>query len=313
MQSVARESCAMQHSEFEPPSARPKGSVGDYVFLNGAFIPARDAHVSVHDRGFLFAHAAYEVTAVYDGKLVDFEHHIARLKRTLAGIEIEFPKLDFAALHDEMMRRNHLREGLIYVQVTAGNPGPRDYFGPEEFTPTVYMFATHKTLIGDVAQNGLTAIAYEDTRWRRRDLKTTQLLTQTLAYRAARRSGADTAILHEDGMVTEAASANLWIVDKSGILVTRDLSAALLPGITRDRLLDILQASGHNIEERGFSLAELSDAAEAFTSSTGVVIAPVLSIDETPIGSGQPGPVTRKVQSAYYAYIGADITKIDWL
>lgn len=303
----------MQHSEFGASDARPKPQTGAWVFLNGRFIPATDARVSVNDRGFLFAHAAYEVTAVYDGKLIDLEHHLARLERTLAGIEIAQPDLDFARLHTEMIERNQLREGLIYVQVTAGDPGPRDYYGPEVFEPTVYMFATHKSLIGDVAGTGLTAISYEDTRWQRRDLKTTQLLTQTLAYRAARRAGADTAILHEGGLITEAASANLWMVTGDGTLVTRDLSSALLPGITRGRLVDLMGAGGHTVEERASSLEELSTASEAFTSSTGVVIAPVLRVDGAPIGAGTPGPVTRKVQAAYYQYIGADLSTLDWL
>lgn len=303
----------MQHTSFEAASGQKSGTVGEWVFLNGAFIRGQDATVSVNDRGFLFAHAAYEVTALYGGKLIDFDQHMSRLERTLAGIEIAAPDLDFAHLHQEMIERNQLREGLIYVQVTAGDPGSRDYYGPEAFTPTVYMFATHKALIGKVARDGLTAISYEDTRWQRRDLKTTQLLTQTLAYRAARRAGADTAILHEDGMVTEAASANLWIVDSSGTLITRDLSAALLPGITRSRLVDLLGPGGYRIEERAFSLAELRQAKEAFTSSTGVVIAPVLSLDGKSIGSGRPGAVTRKVQSAYYQYIGADIPALGWL
>ena len=294
-------------------SAPPNSRIGDWAFLNDGFIRTQDARISVNDRGFLFGHAAYEVTAVCNGMLIDFDRHMLRLERTLHGIEIPLPDLDFTALHREIMERNTLHEGLIYVQVTAGAPGPRDYYGPEEFEPTVYMFATHKTLIGAVAREGLKAISYEDTRWQRRDLKTTQLLTQTLAYRAARRAGADTAILHEDGNVTEAASANLWIVTADGTLITRDLSAALLPGITRLRLLDLLRSDGLRIEERTFSMQELRDAAEAFTSSTGVVIAPVLSVDGTSIGSGFPGPITRKVQSAYYQYIGADLTQLDWL
>lgn len=303
----------MQHSELKQSNTRSEARIGDWVFLDGAFLSKDDARISANDRGFLFAHAAYDVTAVYDGQLIDFERHMARLARTLAGIEIEFPEIDFAAVHDEMMRRNDLKEGLIYVHVTAGAPGPRDYYGPEQFRPMVYMFATHKQLIGDVARDGLRAIAYEDTRWQRRDLKTTQLLTQTLAYRAARRAGADTAILHENGTVTEAASANLWIVTATGTLLTRDLSSALLPGVTRKRLLGLMGANGHIVEERAFSLEELRDAAEAFTSSTGVVIAPVLSLDSQPIGTGSPGPVTRKVQAAYYEYIGADISAFDWL
>lgn len=286
--------------------------VTGWVYLDGAFMPASEAKVSPFDRGYLFAHAAYEVTAVYNGEFVDFDQHLARLGRTLDGLEIEHPKTDLRTLHQDMVARNNLTEGLVYIQVTSGMQGPRDYYGPEVLTPSVFSFVTHKQLIGDVARDGITTISYPDTRWARRDLKTTQLLTQTLAYRAARRAGAETAILHEDGVVTEAASANLWIVTEDGKLITRDLSSALLPGITRARLVSLM--SGISIvEERAFTLDELRSAREAFTSSTGVVIAPVLSLDGTLIGSGRPGPVTRQVQRAYYAYIGADPRKYDWL
>lgn len=293
--------------------SKQNSTPGAWVFLDGEILPREAAKISVNDRGFLFAHAAYEVTAVFDGKLIDFEHHMGRLERTLAGIEVDMPSIDFAEIHAELIDRNQLQEGLVYVHVTAGDQGPRDYYGPEQLTPSVYVSVTHKQLIGSVARDGLTAIFYEDTRWQRRDLKTTQLLTQTLAYRAARRAGADTAILHEAGLVTEAASANLWIVDADGTLITRDLSSALLPGITRGRLISLLGSDGHRIEERAVSREQVVQAREAFTSSTGVVIAPVLSVDGVPIGSGRPGPITRKVQAAYYLYIGADLNQLDWL
>lgn len=285
----------------------------DLVYLNGTFVPRREAQISPFDRGFLFAHAAYEVTAVYAGKLIDLEPHEARLRRTLDGLEIEIPRFDFAAIHQELIARNRLQEGLVYLQVTAGDQGPRDYYGPERLTPFVFMFTTEKKLIGDTAKSGLTAISFDDSRWQRRDLKTTQLLTQTLAYRAARRTGADTAILHEAGLVTEAASANLWIVSADGELVTRDLSHALLPGITRQRVAGLLAADQSQCSERAFTLEELRQAKEAFTSSTGIVIAPVLSLDGQPIGTGQPGPVTRKVQALYYRHIGADLSQISFL
>ena len=287
-------------------------AVTGWVYLDGAFVKAQDATVSPFDRGLLFAHSAYEVTAVFNGELIDFPQHMARLDRTLKGLEIEPLNEDLQSLHRELIVRNELTEGLIYIQVTSGMQGPRDYYGPETLTPSVFAFAKHKQLIGDVARDGITTISYPDTRWARRDLKTTQLLTQTLAYRAARRAGAESAILHEDGVVTEAASANLWIVTPDDTLVTRDLSSALLPGITRGRLVTLL-ADVATIEERAFTLSELRSAKEAFTSSTGVVIAPVLSVDGEQIGTGKPGPVTRNVQASYYAYIGADPSAYDWL
>ena len=303
----------MQQSGQSEQDGVSVGERSEWVYLDGDFVRADEARVSPFDRSYLFAHAAYEVTAIYNHQLIDFDAHMARFRRTLEGIEIPFPDLDFDQIHHELMRRNQLDEGLIYAQVTAGNPGPRDYYGPEAFTPSVFMFSTRKRLISETARAGLTAIAYEDSRWRRRDLKTTQLLTQTLAYRAARRAGADTAILHENGVVTEAASANLWIVTEAGELVTRDLSAAVLPGITRDRLLDLLRAERLIVEERPFTLDELGAAREAFTSSTGVVIAPLLKLNREAIGTGEPGPVTRRVQATYYQFIGADISALDWL
>ena len=288
-------------------------SQAEWVYLDGEYMLAEDARISPFDRGFLFGQAAYEVTAVYDGKLIDFEPHLERLSRTLAGLDIDPPQQDLRELHAEMMARNGLREGLIYLNVSAGMHGPRDYYGPEQLTPSLFAFATHKRLITDVARDGISTISVADTRWQRRDLKTTQLVTQTLAYRAARRAGVFTAILHEDGVVTEAASANLWLVTSDGALVTRDLSSALLPGITRGRLLSLFGEGDVEIEQRAFTLDELKGGAEAFTSSTGAVIAPVLSVDGAAIGTGQPGPVTRKVQAAYYAYIGANLAEIDWL
>lgn len=280
------------------------------VYLNGHFMPADQAQISPFDRAYLFAHAAYEVTAVYNSKLIDFDAHLARLGRTLDGLEIPHLPDDLAQLHNDLMDRNDLTEGLIYLQATAGDYGHRDFYGPEIFTPAIFMFTTQKQLIGDVARDGLTAITLEDTRWKRRDMKTTQILSQSLAYRKARRAGAQTAFMHEEGFVTEAASANAWIVLADGTLITRDLSSALLPGITRQTLLSVLEKAGLRIEERAFSVAEAKSAAEVFTSSTGVVIAPVLKLDDTVIGDGKPGPVTRTVQRHYYSYIGADVARV---
>ena len=284
-----------------------------WVYVNGEFVSAEDARVSPFDRGFLFAQAAYEVTAVYNGKLIDFEGHLERLSRTLKGIEVIEPDEDLDTLHHQLMERNKLTEGLIYIQVTGGVHGPRDFYGPEDLASGIFMFTTHKTLIGDLARDGIAAISVEDTRWKRRDMKTTQLLSQTLAYRAARRAGAHTAIMHEDGFVTEAASANTWIVMGDGTLITRNLSHALLPGITRESLIRLLNEEGLKVEERAYTLDEMLGASEAFTSSTGVVIAPILSVDKQPIGTGKPGPVTRRVQQVYYQHLGADIKAFSWL
>lgn len=279
------------------------------VHLNGSFLPLGEARISPLDRGFLFAHAAYEVTAVYNGCFVDLGGHIARLTRTLGGIAIPNPHdaPGWEALHTELIVRNQLTEGLVYLEVTGGAYDARDFAGPETFVPTVFAYADAKPLIGAVARDGIKAVFLNDTRWKRRDMKTTQLLSQALAYRTAKEQGADTAFMVEDGLVTEAASANAWIVTKAGEIITRDLSSAILPGITRTGVMALQGKGGFTITERAFTPDEAAGAAEVFTTSAGAMIAPVTHLDSKPIGNGQPGPVTRKIQRLYYEAMGADV------
>lgn len=283
---------------------------GETVYLNGLFLPANEARISPFDRGFLFAHAAYEVTAMYDGRLVDWPGHAARLARTLEGIDLPVPVADLEALHIELADRNAMAEGLVYLQVTGGAYGFRDFAGPESLEPSVFMFVSPKALIGAAARDGIAAVSLPDTRWRRRDFKTTQLLSQALAYRTAQAAGAETAFMHEDGTVTEAASANAWIVTAEGTLVTRDLSTDILHGITRAKALSLLNPADVSVEERSFSLEEVRGAREAFTTSAGAIIAPVIALDGAPIGDGKPGPVTRQVQRLYYEAMGADVASV---
>jgi D-alanine transaminase len=282
------------------------------AYFNGAFCSATDIKVSPFDRGFLFAHAAYEVTAVYGGHLVDFGGHMARLDRTLKGIGLPNPlgAEGWTKVHHDLIEFNAMTEGLIYLQVTAGAYGLRDFAGPEEFEPTVFLYADAKPLIGETARDGIKAIFLNDSRWKRRDMKTTQLLSQALAYRAAREAGADTAFMVEDGRVTEAASANAWIVDDEGQLVTRDLSPSILPGITRAGVLDLLEGAGLHLVERAFTPEEAMGAKEAFTTSAGAMIAPVIALDGQPVGNGKPGPVTRMIQRLYYQAMGADVASV---
>ncbi len=280
------------------------------VSLNGSFLPLGEAHVSPLDRGFLFAHAAYEVTAVYGGRFVDLDGHIARLTRTLSGIEIPDPHhaAGWTALHTELIVRNKLTEGIVYLEVTGGAYEARDFAGPDTFTPTVFAYADAKPLIGAAARDGIKAVFHADTRWKRRDMKTTQLLSQALAYRAAKQQGADTAFMVEDGFVTEAASANAWIVTHTGEIITRDLSPAILPGITRAGVMALRGKGGFTITERAFTPDEALNAAEVFTTSAGAMIAPVTHVDGRAVGDGTPGPVTRTIQRLYYEAMGADIS-----
>ena len=237
---------------------------------------------------------------------------MSRLSRTLAGIGIPdpLPGGGWGKVHRDLIDYNGLTQGLIYLQVTAGAYGLRDFAGPEEFEPTVFLYADARPLIGETARNGIRAVFLDDTRWKRRDMKTTQLLSQALAYRTAREAGADTAFLVEDGRVTEAASANAWIVDGEGQLVTRDLSPSILPGITRAGVLDLLEGSGLHLVERAFTPDEALAAKEAFTTSAGAMIAPVIAIDGQAIGDGRPGPVTRQIQRLYYQAMGADVAAV---
>lgn len=287
-------------------------TIGQTVFLNGGYRPVAEARISPFDRGFLFAHAAYEVTAVYNGRFVDLEGHLARLRRTLTGIDIPNPYSDeeWADIHAGLTERNGMEEGLIYLEVTAGDYGARDFAGPETFTPTVFLYADSRPLIGDVARDGIRAVFLEDTRWKRRDMKTVQLLSQALAYRAAKAEGAETALMVEDGMVTEAASANAWIVDAAGRLITRELSSSILPGITRAGVFSLLKGSGIDLVERAFSPDEARAAPEVFTTSAGAMIAPVVALDGKPAGDGKPGRVTRRIQHLYYEAMGADVAKV---
>lgn len=285
------------------------------VYLNGEFRPANEAALSPFDRGFLFAHAAYEVTAVYNHQLIDFKSHATRLFRTLDALSIPNPhsELEWLEIHRQLMAHNHLQEGLVYLQVSAGAYGERDFAGPERFVPTIFMFVTNRPLIGETARGGIKAITIEDTRWARRDLKTTQLVSQALAYRTAREQGCDTAIMIEDGKVTEAASASVFLVGPDGTLRTRELSSAVLPSITRERTLEMLTETGIEMVEGAFEKTLLSQASEVFTTSAGALIAPVIEIDGAPVGSGAPGPITRKIQQIYYQHMGADLSSFEWL
>lgn len=287
-------------------------TIGRTVYLSGNFCPVEDATISPFDRGFLFAHAAYEVTSVYDGRFIDLEGHLSRLRWTLEGISIPNPYSDeqWAEIHSELVDKNGVEEGLVYLEVTGGAYGMRDFAGPETFSPTVFLYVDARPLIGDLAREGIRAITLGDTRWKRRDMKTVQLLSQALAYRTAREAGAETAFMVEDGLVTEAASANAWIVDSEGRLITRELSHAILPGITRAGVLSLLARSGFELVERAFTPEEAAAATEVFTTSSGAIVAPVVALDGKPIGDGRPGPVTRRIQRLYYEAMGADVAAV---
>lgn len=271
------------------------------VYVDGDFLPESEAKVSVFDRGFLFADGVYEVTTVIGGKLIDFPGHQARLRRSLSELALEFAMSDaeLEQIHREILARNALEEGLIYLQVTRGS-ADRDFVFPANARPTVVLFTQTRAVVDTLAaRQGLRVITVPDLRWSRRDIKTIQLLPSSLAKMMAKRAGKDDAWMIDAGMITEGSSNNAYIVTAAGVIVTRALSTAILPGITRATLLEYAHAAGTPIEERSFSVAEVYAASEAFITSATMLVTPVVEVDDRPIGSGTPGPVTLHLRELY--------------
>jgi D-alanine transaminase len=273
------------------------------VYVNGAYLPEAEAKISVFDRGFLFADGVYEVTSVLDGRLVDFEEHLRRLHRSLAELDMPSPADDatIEAIHRELIARNALVEGMIYLQVTRG-AADRDFLYPAEPVPSLVLFTQGKPLVDTAAaRNGIRVIAVPDIRWKRRDIKTVQLLAPSMCKMMAKRAGADDAWMIEDGFVTEGTSNNAWIVTREGTIVTRDLSHSILAGITRAALMTYAAQAQMRVEERPFTLAEAQGAAEAFVTAASAFVTPVVEIDGVRLGDGRPGPVTTRLREIYIA------------
>ncbi|GJD76290.1 D-amino-acid transaminase [Methylobacterium goesingense] len=272
------------------------------VYLNGDFLPFAEARVPIMDRGFLFADGIYEVSAVLDGRLVDNEAHLARLDRSLGEIDIANPHTipEWIGLQTELVARNGLTEGLVYMQVTRG-VYERDFaYPPAGTAPTVMMFTQAKTVAANpLAETGARIITVPDLRWKRRDIKSVALLAQVLAKQQAAAAGVAEAWMVEDDAVTEGSSSTAFIVTKGGALVTRPLSTALLPGITRKAVLRLAEEAGLALEERLFSVSEALEAAEAFYTSASAFVMPVVAIDGHVIGEGHPGAHTRRLRELY--------------
>lgn len=273
------------------------------VYVNGSFCAADQAKISIFDRGFLFADAVYEVIAVLDGKLVNFAAHMHRLRRSLGELNIPEPLSETAYLSvmQELVRRNELGEGLVYLEISRG-VADRDFLYPDDLEPTVVMFTQVKPLVESVnGKNGVRLKSAEDIRWARRDIKSTGMLAQVMAKQAARLAGAHEVIMVADGYVTEGGSCNIYIV-KDGVVITRHLSNEILAGITRASLLSLTRDNTIKIIERPFSLDEAYAADEMFTSSASTFICPVVSVNDRPVNSGVIGPVVRELQAIYVAH-----------
>jgi D-alanine transaminase len=272
------------------------------VYVNGEYLPEAEAKVSVFDRGFLFADGVYEVTSVLGGKLIDFAGHAARLRRSLRELDMAEPVAEDALLgiHRELVARNGIEDGLVYLQVTRG-AADRDFaFPASDVPPTLVLFTQSKPGLADPAraEKGIRVISIPDRRWGRRDIKTVQLLYPSMGKMMAKAAGVDDAWMVEDGAVTEGTSNNAYIV-AGDTIVTRHLGEEILHGITRAAVLRLAAEAQMKVEERPFTIAEGQAADEAFVTSASAFVMPVVQIDGVPIGSGAPGPVARRLREIY--------------
>lgn len=274
------------------------------AYVNGAYVPLTAATVSIQDRGFQFADSIYEVWAVRGGRLFDAAEHMARFQRSLGELRITSPMAQTSlwAVIRETIRRNRVRDGIVYLQVSRGAANRDHVFPSPAVKPTIIVTAKNldRRAIAKRADAGFKVITLPETRWARRDIKSTNLLPNALARQQAKEEGAFEAwFVDEDGFVTEGTSSNAWIVSADGVIVTRPLSNDLLHGVTRASLIRIAGDRQMRLEERAFSVAEAKAAREAFISAASNPAVPVIAIDGATIGDGRPGPVSRALRAAY--------------
>jgi D-alanine transaminase len=276
------------------------------AYVNGRYLPHEQASVHIEDRGYQLADGVYEVCIVREGRLIDEERHLRRLARSLDELQIRWPmhRSALAIVIREVVRRNRVRDGMVYVQVTRG-VAPRNHpFPPASVRPSLVVTARSTDIAAGEksASEGIAVITTPDTRWERVDIKSVSLLPNVLAKQKAKEAGAIEAwFVDRDGLVTEGASTNAWIVTGEGVLVTRGLSNAILRGVTRDVVLDLLRREEIRFEERGFTVAEAIGAREAFITSAGNLVMPVIRIDGHAIGSGQPGELSLKLRRLFFS------------
>lgn len=276
------------------------------VWLNGEFVPENEARVPIFDRALLFGQGVYEVTPVIEGRFCNWQHHVARLARSMATARIA-DDTDWPAVIAELIARNGLAEGRVYLQVTGGAPADRDFLSPAEPVLATRFAFTQAAPVLDTpgSRKGLKIMLHPDGRWALRSAKTTQLLYAVLAKETAREQGYDDAWLVESGVITEATSANAHIIDARRVLVSHPVDHGVLPGVTRICTLQIAREMGLEVEERAFTPEELLAAREAFVSSASALVTPVVSVDGKPIGNGGPGTLTGEIRQRYIALLKA--------
>ena len=273
------------------------------AYVNGAYVRNAEAAVSIEDRGYQFADAVYEVWSVFGGRLADLEGHLNRLERSLGelGIAMPMPRQSLLIVLEEVVRRNHIIEGMVYLQVSRG-VAPRDHVFPIGVKPSVVITAkpVDREAAARKAEAGVKAISAPDIRWGRCDIKTVGLLPNVLAKQAAKEQGAAEVIfVDRDGLVSEGGSTNVYMVGDDGVIRTRTLKANILAGVTRLNLLSVIAESGLEIREDAFTLAEATAAREVFVTAATSLVLPVVAIDGHPIGAGTPGPVALSLRDSY--------------
>ena len=285
------------------------------AYVNGRYVPQSQATVNIEDRGYQFGDGIYEVVHIFDGRFIDEDRHLARLERSLREIRIAMP-MPMAALRSvlrELVRRNRVREGLVYMQVTRG-VARRDHVFPTEPVPPALTMTVKR--IAPYPKNvdnwGMSAITAPDLRWARPDIKTVNLLPNVLARQEAKDQGAGEAILYDrtTGEVTEGAATSFWIVDENGVIRTRHLDQSVLPGCTRAALIAEMAEEGMAMEERAFTRDELLRAREAFITSATSFVKPILKIDGLPVGDGAPGPMTRKLFDLFTRHVKGGVPNV---
>jgi len=280
------------------------------AYVNGRYLPFADAKVHVEDRGYQFGDGVYEVCEVRAGRLIDERRHLERLKRSLGELRIRMPMSTRALgiVMREVVARNRIGYGIVYLQITRGVARRDHAFPPPQTRPSVVVTARalNKARNEALAEQGIAVVTVPDNRWGRVDIKTIGLLPNVLARQTALERGArDAWFIDARGIVMEASSANVWIVTSTGTLITRHADNAILRGITRTVLIDAIKAEGLTVEERAFTLEEAYGAREAFITSASQIVVPVVRVDDRIIGDGKPGRVAIALRRAYHRYAEA--------
>ena len=271
------------------------------VYVNGSFVREDLANISIFDRGFLFADSIYEVTGVIDSKLVDNNKHLNRLRDSLKfmNIDLTMTNNEIESIQNELIEKNDLDNGMVYLQISRGSED-RDFLYSQSIEPTVVIFTQRKNFFKDPkALKGITVITQEDNRWKYKDIKTTSLLGSVLAKNEAKRKGADDSWYTKDGFVTEGAASNAFIINKEKVIKTHPLSSDILPGTTRSTVFEIAKLLDLTVKEEPFSVDEAIDSKEAFITGAGTLVVPVIKINQSVIGDGQPGEITNAIREKY--------------